>query len=202
VPTDVAMEITFTPQTVSDLWTLVEPDRLLADGDRLDLAGRQLGVVWTPGHTPGHICLYDADHDLLLSGDHVLPRISPNIGMHAGEAEPPLADFLDSLRRVAGYGSAEILPAHEYRFVGISSRVAQLLEHHERRCAEILDVVRALGQPTVWAVTTRLSWSRGWDQVVGFMRRMALAETHAHVRYLVERGDLRDARHGGISVSA
>jgi glyoxylase-like metal-dependent hydrolase (beta-lactamase superfamily II) len=202
VPTDVAMEITYTPQTISDMWTLVEPDRLLADGDLVDLAGRRLGVVWTPGHTPGHICLYDADHDLLLSGDHVLPRISPNVGMHAGEQEPPLADFLDSLRRVAGYGGAEILPAHEYRFAGVDARVSQLLEHHEARCAEIMSVVRERGVSTVWAITTLLSWSRGWDQVLGFMRRMALAETYAHVRYLVQRGDLRDTPGGGISATA
>lgn len=202
VPTDVAKEISYTSQAVGELWSLVEPDRLLADADLLDLSGRQLNVVWTPGHTPGHICLYDADHDLLLSGDHVLPRISPNIGLHGEEFEPPLADFLDSLRRVAGYGSAEVLPAHEYRFVGIETRVGQLIEHHQQRCAEILGVVRERGEVSEWTITTQLSWSRGWEQVQGFLRRMALAETHAHVRFLVDRGDLRDTPSGRIAVAS
>ncbi len=201
VPTEVAQEITYTSQAVDDEWSLVEPDRLLADADLLDLPGRRLNVVWTPGHTPGHICLYDADHDLLLTGDHVLPRISPNIGMHVGQSEPPLADFLDSLRRVAGYGDAEILPAHEYRFVGIETRVGQLIDHHQQRCAEILAVVRERGEASEWTITTQLSWSRGWDQVHGFLRRMALAETHAHVRFLVDRGELRDTPRGGIAVA-
>ena len=98
-----------------------EPDVLLNDGDDIDLPGRRLRVVWTPGHTPGHICLHDADHDLLLTGDHLLPRITPNIGLAPGGPGSPLHGYLASLRRLRGYDSAEALPAHEYRFRGIAA---------------------------------------------------------------------------------
>ena len=79
------------------LYRLAEPDVLLNDGDDLDLPGRRIRVVWTPGHTPGHICLHDADHDLLLTGDHLLPRISPNIGLTPGTKDSPLTSYLESL---------------------------------------------------------------------------------------------------------
>jgi glyoxylase-like metal-dependent hydrolase (beta-lactamase superfamily II) len=146
--------------------------------------------VWTPGHTPGHICLYDADYDLLLTGDHLLPRISPNIGLMPGTTGSPLTSYLESLNAMGGYGSAEALPAHEYRFRGIAERAHSLIEHHDARAREVLDVVAAAGQPTIWDVTEKLTWSRGWDQITGFMRRAALAETAAHVEYLERAGRL------------
>ena len=172
------------------VFRLAEPDVLLDDGDALDLPGRQVRVVWTPGHTPGHICLYDADHGVLLTGDHLLPRISPNIGLTPGSMDSPLASYLSSLGLMGDYDSAEALPAHEYRFRGIAGRAGALIEHHGVRAGEVLDVIAAAGQATIWDVTTKLTWSRGWDQITGFMRRAALFETAAHIQYLEQEGKL------------
>jgi glyoxylase-like metal-dependent hydrolase (beta-lactamase superfamily II) len=172
------------------LFRLADPDVLLADGDALDLPGRQVRVVWTPGHTPGHICLLDADHGLLLTGDHLLPRISPNIGLAPGAMDSPLTSYLESLRAMGGYDSAEALPAHEYRFRGIAARSEALIQHHDARAREVLDIIAAAGQPTIWDVAERLTWSRGWDQITGLMRRAALAETAAHIEYLERTGRL------------
>src|SRR5580658_789798 len=189
-PADVMAEFNSDLADMLGVFRLAEPDVLLDDGDALDLPGRQLRVVWTPGHTPGHICLHDADHDVLLTGDHLLPRISPNIGLTPGSMDSPLASYLDSLRAVGGYDSAEALPAHEYRFRGIAGRAGALIEHHDARAREVLDIVAAAGQPTIWDVTTKLTWSRGWDQITGFMRRAALFETAAHIQYLEQQGQL------------
>lgn len=165
------------------------PDVLLDDGDRVPLAGRKLTTVWTPGHTPGHICLFDDAAGVLLTGDHLLPRISPNIGLQR-PGSSPLASFLDSLDRVAAYDGVEALPAHEYRFRGIAARSRQLRAHHDARCEEIVAVVERLGAPTVWELAARLTWSRPWAEI-GPMRVGAVAETMAHVRYLADRGALR-----------
>lgn len=166
----------------------VLPDRMIEDGDRLDLPGWDLRAVHTPGHSPGHLCFHDPRRRVLLSGDHVLPRITPNVGVHAQSAGNPLAEFLDSLARVAALEASvdEVLPAHEYRFAGIAARVEQLVGHHDRRLDEI---VAAAGTPvTTWELTGLLSWSRPWDQVSGFMRRAAVAETLAHLVLLEHRG--------------
>jgi len=189
-PADVMAEFNSDLAEILGVFRLAEPDVLLEDGDALDLPGRQLRVVWTPGHTPGHICLYDADHDLLLTGDHLLPRISPNIGLSPIDGDSPLSNYLDSLRAIRGYDGAEALPAHEYRFRGIAGRAETLIKHHEARAQELLDLVAAAGQPTIWEVAQKLTWSRPWEQIEGYMRRAALAETAAHVEYLQRQGRL------------
>jgi glyoxylase-like metal-dependent hydrolase (beta-lactamase superfamily II) len=168
----------------------VLPDRMIEDGDRLDLAGWDLRAVHTPGHSPGHLCFHDLRRRVLLSGDHVLPRITPNVGVHAQSAGNPLAEFLDSLARVSSLDSHvdEVLPAHEYRFAGISARVEQLLGHHEARLAEIVRVAQA--PVTAWELAAGLSWSRPWEHVSGFMRRAAVSETLAHLVLLESRGRL------------
>ncbi len=190
VPGDVLAELTGEHDEDLALFRMAEPDVLLNDGDYLSLPGRRVRVVWTPGHTPGHICLHDGDYDLLLTGDHLLPRISPNIGLSPGGTESPLTSYLGSLHTMHRYGSAEALPAHEYRFRGIAERSDAIVRHHDARAREVLDIVAAADRPTLWEVTERLTWSRGWEQITGFMRRAALAETAAHVEYLEREGKL------------
>jgi glyoxylase-like metal-dependent hydrolase (beta-lactamase superfamily II) len=189
VPADVLAELSAEPRESLGLFDMAEPDVLLHDGDHLSLPGRRVRVVWTPGHTPGHICLHDADYDLLLTGDHLLPRISPNIGLSPG-LDSPLTSYLESLDTMHSYDGAEALPAHEYRFRGIAARSDAIIRHHDARAREVLEIVAAAGQPTLWEVTQRLTWSRGWDQITGFMRRAALGETAAHVEYLQREGKL------------
>ena len=189
VPDDIVAELTPEHDGPLGLFHMAEPDLLLNDGDHLGLPGRRIRVVWTPGHTPGHICLHDSDYDLLLTGDHLLPRISPNIGLSPG-LDSPLTSYLESLRAMHGYGGAEALPAHEYRFRGIAERSDAIARHHDARAREVLDIVAAADRPTLWEVTQKLTWSRGWEQITGFMRRAALGETAAHVEYLVRQEKL------------
>ncbi|WP_217567263.1 MBL fold metallo-hydrolase [Streptomyces sp. GbtcB7] len=190
VPADVAAELAMSREGIARFFGMPEPDLLLEGGDAVPLPGRRLTTVWTPGHTPGHVCLYDADEDILLTGDHVLPRISPNIGLASSSPASPLADYLRSLEQTARYDSAEALPAHEYRFRGLASRTAALHGHHEERCTEIVDALAELGTATAWQLTERLTWSRGWDALQGRLRRFALDETLAHLVLLVDRGRL------------
>jgi glyoxylase-like metal-dependent hydrolase (beta-lactamase superfamily II) len=177
------------PEAAEALTTMAEPDVLLEEGDLVPLPGRRLRAVWTPGHTPGHLCLQEEDARLLLTGDHVLPRITPNIGLHPGTDAPALEQFLTSLDRVAAYDDHAALPAHEYRFDGLAARVRQLQEHHEHRCREVVAVVTDQGAPTLWELAQHLTWSRPWAEI-GPMVFGALAETAAHVRHLVDRGEL------------
>ena len=168
---------------------LADADAMLNDGDPVPLAGRRLRAVWTPGHTPGHLCLLDAESRVLLTGDHVLPRISPNIGLQISGGDDPLGSYLASLEKVAAYDDCEALPGHEYRFSGIAARAAELGEHHRERCREILRVVDELGAATMWQVAAGLTWSRPWSEI-GPMLVGAVAETAAHVELLLRSGDL------------
>jgi len=170
--------------------TMPDPTRTLDDDTYLPLPGRQIRLLWTPGHTPGHLSFHDEDNDLLLTGDHVLPRISPNVGLHPHHAGSPLGPYLNSLRRLLPYESVEVLPAHEWRFRGLPTRVRQLLHHHDERLAEILAVLDDEPGATTWQIAQRLTWAHGWDAITGFQRRAALAESAAHLDHLVETGVL------------
>lgn len=171
--------------------TFAEPDVLLEDGDTPDTPGWDLRAIWTPGHSPGHLCFYAPERRLLMSGDHVLPRITPNISYHPQQTASPLADFLEALEKVAVLETDEVLPAHEYRFRGLAARVTQLREHHEERFREILATVGSNPGSTAWEVATTLTWSRPWEQIESWMRRAALGETLAHMMVLEGRGRLR-----------
>jgi glyoxylase-like metal-dependent hydrolase (beta-lactamase superfamily II) len=164
------------------------PDRLLQDGDVADLPGWSLRAVHTPGHTPGHLCFAEERTGLLFSGDHVLPRISPNISTTVDGAPDPLRDFLTSLAKAGELTAEEVLPAHEWRFSGLAQRTADLARHHERRMAELLGAVRDHPHSTPWQLAAYLTWSRPWDQYEQRMRIFAVTETDAHLRLLSSRG--------------
>ena len=165
------------------------PDVLLEDGDKPEVPGWDLVSIWTPGHTAGHLCFYERDLRLMLSGDHVLPRITPNISVNP-QAENPLVDYLASLDKVAEFETDEVLPAHEHRFVGLQARVNELKAHHEERFGEVVEAIQS-GSNTAWDITARMRWSRSWDRINGWMRRAALGEALAHIRVLEARGVVR-----------
>ncbi|MFJ4831228.1 MBL fold metallo-hydrolase [Streptomyces sp. NPDC088747] len=174
------------------------PDREIVPGELLDLAGRRLRAIWTPGHTPGHVCLHlEEDHPAqlpgkgrLFSGDHLLPEITPHIGLYEDPDDAtvtdPLGDYLDSLERVGRLAPAEVLPAHQYAFADAPSRVRELLDHHEDRLADLRTL---LSVPlTSWQLAERMEWNRPWDQIPYGSRTIALSEAEAHVRRLVKLG--------------
>lgn len=168
----------------------VKPDVLIEDGDKPEVPGWDLSAIWTPGHSPGHVCFYEAGHRLMLSGDHVLPRITPNISFHPQAGPNPLGDFLSSLDKVAGFESDEVLPAHEHRFLDLQARVAELHAHHQERFDEALAAIRS-GFTTTWQVAEHMTWNRPWEDLKGWHRRAAAGEALAHLNYLKHLGVVR-----------
>jgi glyoxylase-like metal-dependent hydrolase (beta-lactamase superfamily II) len=163
------------------------PDRLLEDGEHADFPGWRMRAVHTPGHTPGHLCFAEETTRLFFSGDHVLPRISPNISSNHGGPADPLQDYLASLAAVRDLDPTEVLPAHEWRFRGLDDRVDSLTAHHETRLDELLDAVRSHPHSTPWDLAAHLTWSRPWEQYERRMRIFAVTETDAHLRLLASR---------------
>ena len=174
---------------------MAPPDRLIEDGEVLELPGWDLRAVWTPGHSPGHLCFHSPSRRLVLSGDHVLPRISPNIAVHTQQIANPLADYLASLGTVEHLECDEVLPGHEWRFSGLAERVEELRRHHRARLDEILAALAADDGLTCWELTMRLTWSRPLELSSSFIQRAASGETLAHLVLLESRG--RGRPHAG-----
>jgi glyoxylase-like metal-dependent hydrolase (beta-lactamase superfamily II) len=176
------------PQGYRAFTSMGLPDRELADGDLADVPGWRLRAVHTPGHTPGHVCFVDELSQRMFAGDHILPRITPNISVQAVEGVQPLADYLKSLAKVRDLDVDEVMPAHEWRFRGLAQRADDIADHHERRLAELLAAIAANPDATSWDLAGQLTWSRSWDQYSGRMRISAVTETAAHVLELLRRG--------------
>lgn len=188
-PADELASLTQASMPVRSLVDAVQPDVLFEDGDQPEVPGWDLTAIWTPGHSPGHLCFWEGNTRLMLSGDHVLPRITPNISFHPQAGSDPLGDYLRSLDKLRAYNPDEVLPAHEHRFVNLQARLDELREHHESRFAEVLASIEA-GITTAWEIASKMHWSRSWDRIEGFMRRAAVGEAMAHLRALEQRGIL------------
>ena len=153
------------------------PTRYVRDGERVRLAGRDMVVVHSPGHTLDHICLSDPSAGLLFSGDHVLPTITPHIS-GLGSGRDPLDLFEESLLRVGGMeGVRTVLPAHGDPFGDLRGRTDAIRAHHAERLLRLRDLSQDLGPTTVAGFTRHLFRQDHWGL-------MAEAETFAHLEHL------------------
>lgn len=165
-------------------YPLVAADQLLEDGDLLPVAGGDLLVLHTPGHTSGSLCLVNQTERAVLTGDHVLPDAYPGIGLGGSSGRNPLAEYLASLDRLRPYDDLEAWPGHGGCFRPLGRRRAAIEAHHKRRSAEVAEALNALDRPAVWDVAARLRWSGGWSAMSDYRLASALAQTEWHVDLL------------------
>jgi glyoxylase-like metal-dependent hydrolase (beta-lactamase superfamily II) len=165
------------------LMTTPKPSVHLEDADVVQLAEREWVAVHTPGHTHDHLCLFDPAEGLVLSGDHVLPTITPHISGLSTAADP-LAQFFGSLDRMHELeGVTAVLPAHGHPFKGLDDRVEAIKVHHEERLGRLRQASIELGRPaTVRELATHLFSARAQGP-------MADSETYAHLEHLRLAGD-------------
>jgi glyoxylase-like metal-dependent hydrolase (beta-lactamase superfamily II) len=169
--------------------SLVPPDFELEDGQAVPDTDGALVAVHTPGHTPGHLCFRDRERNLLFTGDHVLPRVTPNISRRPTSDPDPLADFIASVDRVRQFDGALVLPGHEWVFDALGRRLDALVVHHDERLDQMEAAVRG-GAATVWEVAQIVGWSRPFETLEGRARRSALGETSSHLYRLSQLGRL------------
>ncbi|MFC9977117.1 MBL fold metallo-hydrolase [Spirillospora sp. NPDC127200] len=180
------------------------PDAWLDDGERIALERRGLDVFETPGHTRGHIVLRDAAAGLLFSGDHVLPHISPSIGLETEPEPKPLRSYLASLRLVRDMPDTLLLPAHGGVTPSAHTRIDQLLEHHEQRLNVAAGQVRA-GHGTAYEVARAMPWTRRQkklDDLDVFSQMLAVLEIDAHLDVLTDQGVLDAHEEAGVRTYA
>jgi glyoxylase-like metal-dependent hydrolase (beta-lactamase superfamily II) len=178
-------------------WAL--PDEWLTPAT-VEIGVRRLDIVPTPGHTQGHVVFHDTAGGLLFAGDHVLPTITPSIGLEPAIADNPLRDFLDSLALVRSRPDARLLPAHGAVTDSVHARVDELIAHHGRR----LDQTEAAalgGASTAYEIAQILKWTRrerSLEELDLFNRMLAVGETGAHLDLLVLQGRVALVEHDGM----
>ncbi len=159
------------------LMSTPRPTRRVDDADVLELGGREWVSVHTPGHTEDHLCLWDHDRGVMISGDHVLPTITPHIS-GLTESVDPLADFFESLERMKTFGNVTaVLPAHGLVFEDLSGRAETISRHHHERLEQLRSAGERVGEGTVEQYMKELFKPRSWGP-------MAESETYAHLQHL------------------
>jgi glyoxylase-like metal-dependent hydrolase (beta-lactamase superfamily II) len=159
------------------------------DGQTIEVAGYTFQCVETPGHSFSHTCLYEGRHKILVSGDHVLLDITPNIQAWADNWNP-LEEYLRSLERTARLDVDLVLPGHRTVFVDLTARTEELREHHERREEEVLLILGDKEQ-TAYEVASEMTWDIPYESFPLFplsQRWFATGEAVAHLVHLLGLG--------------
>lgn len=160
------------------------------EGDIFKIGEYILKTVSTPGHDPGMMCLYEENHRLLFSGDHILGKITPNISCWSLETNP-LEDYFESLGKTRRLALERIFPSHRDIIEGRGERIEELEEHSLERLGEVEDVLRRYGEQTPYEVASRLRWKipvKNWDDINTVQKWFATGEAMANLVCLYNRG--------------
>jgi len=166
---------------------------ILNDDDQIDVGDYHFKCIATPGHSMGHMCLYEPDKKILVAGDHILIDITPNIQCWSDE-QNPLGKYLNSLDRVYDFEIELVLPGHRRLIDDHKARIDELKNHHKERLEEILVILKIEADLNPYEVASKMSWdirADSWEDFPAAQKWFATGEAIAHLRYLEEKGRIR-----------
>ncbi len=164
---------------------------IVKEGDRINIGDYLFECVETPGHTRGHLCLYEPDKKILAAGDHILGDITPTIQLWSDDWDP-LREYLASLEKIYKLDIEIVLPGHRGMIRDCKQRIRELKDHHERRLEEIVSILRK-GSQTAFEVASQMSWDviyEAWDLFPASQKWFATGEAIAHLKYLEEKREI------------
>ncbi len=173
----------------------------VTEEDVLEYGGYRLHPVWTPGHTPGHMCLYDEEKKILFCGDHILGTITPNITIEICSFNP-LKDYLESLDKVEKLDVKMLLSAHGTLVEDMYARIRELKKHHEHRLNEA-ETILGSSWKTAYETARDMTWEidcKNWDEFPAPQKWFATGEAISHLQYLYYEGRAERREENGIYV--
>lgn len=186
IPQQAAAPLKRASMPALDFVTVAWPDEVLYGGETLTFGDLELEVLWTPGHSPGHVCLYEPSKKLFFSGDHILPTVTPNVSYHLQSGSNPLGDYINSLNQIKRLPVSRVLPAHEEMFEDMEQRIEEIIRHHDERKDRILSVIGKTPK-TAYQISTKLPWNTPGHKFLNLSalhQRFAVTEVIAHLELL------------------
>ena len=173
----------------------------LKEGDVIRIGDYHFTCLETPGHSWGHMCLYEPRRKILIAGDHILGDISPNIQLWSDEGNP-LKAYLSSLDKVSGFDIELVLPGHRGILRNARERIRELKHHHQERLEEITRILEK-GDMNAFEIGSQMSWDivyDSWDVFPISQKWFAVGEVLAHLRYLDEEGIIQKKTQNQVRV--
>jgi glyoxylase-like metal-dependent hydrolase (beta-lactamase superfamily II) len=171
----------------------------VSDGDAIRVGDYHFACIETPGHSPGHMCLYDDKKGLLISGDHILPEITSYIGaLGMLRTDNPLSAYFASLEKTVPLDVALVLPGHRAPFKGHRERIRQLIAHHRQRLEDIVEILDRENRLNAWEVAARMRWDYNgpWDSFPAKQKWFATSEALTHLVFLLGKGTVKEEKCG------
>ena len=165
---------------------------ILKEGAPLSFGNYVFKCIETPGHTLGHMCLYEPSQKIFVAGDHLLNDITPNIQLWSDERDP-LKEYFESLDKVYKLDIELVLPGHRSIFRNCRERIEELKQHHQKRLDEIISILEE-GEKGAFQVASEMSWDivcDSWDLFPVSQKWFATGEAIAHLKYLKEKGIIK-----------
>jgi glyoxylase-like metal-dependent hydrolase (beta-lactamase superfamily II) len=161
----------------------------LKEGDAVEVGDMVFRCIETPGHTRGHLCLFEPERRIFLAGDHILPTISPVLEFMRVDGWEPLREYLAGLEKIRCLDIELILPGHGAPFRGHRERIDELKAQHNRRLRKVLSLLKK-GQQTAFQLASSMTRQDSWDLLPLFEKIIVVGETVAHLAYLEKDGDV------------
>jgi glyoxylase-like metal-dependent hydrolase (beta-lactamase superfamily II) len=172
---------------------------ILKEGDTINVGDYLFECVETPGHTGGHMCLYEPDRKIFVAGDHILEDITPNISLWSDKGNP-LEEYLASLDKVYNFDVGVVLPGHRRIFRDFRKRVRELKKHHQKRADEVVNILKK-GRKNAYQIAAEMEWDMdygSWELFPATQKWFAVGEAISHLRYLEEKGVIRKRLEGEV----
>lgn len=147
-------------------------------GKQVEFGDKKWEVIHTPGHSAGHICFFQKEEQILIAGDHVLDKITPNISVWPGSSQEPLHEYIESLLKIKQFPTKVVYSAHGKLIEDLNARIDELILHHEERLSKIENIAN---RKTAFEMTEVLF---AYKELSPHQWRFAIAETLAHLYFL------------------
>lgn len=166
---------------------------MVQDGSKIQIGDYEFTCVFTPGHTPGHMCLYLEKEKLMFTGDHILFNITPNITSWYG-VKDSLNNYMKSLKKIRKFDMLTVFAAHRKNDMDVYERIDEILHHHRLRLEDVINIVSDCPGLTAYEIASKMKWSiraKDWDEFPAPQKWFAVGETIAHIEYLLVREVLK-----------